>query len=121
MHYGFRFILAVLATWRLTHLLAYEDGPWDVLQKFRMSLGQGIFRKLIGCFYCLSLWIALPLAFFVGGSWSEIAVSWAAISGAAILLERTTRDPFEFKFEDENNGLLRTDNSGTADDQSARP
>ena len=30
----------------------------------------------------------------------EKAVGWWALSGAAVLLERLTREPFEFKVED---------------------
>ena len=99
-HYSFRFLVAALAVWRATHLLAKEDGPWDVLRKFRRGLGDGVLGKLVSCFYCLSIWVALPFAWFVGGSLVEKAVGWWALSGAAVLLERLTREPFEFKVED---------------------
>ena len=121
MHYGFRFVLAALATWRLTHVFAREDGPLNLLRKFRGWLGQGVWGKLISCFYCLSLWIALPFAPFVGGSLLEMLVTWWAISGAAILLERATRDLFEIKLEDDTGGMLRTDSGGTTDDPPERP
>ena len=99
-HYGFRFLLAALAVWRVTHLVTNEDGPWDLLRKFRHGLGGGVSGKLASCFYCLSIWVALPLAWFVGGSLVEKAVVWWALSGGAVLLERLTREPFEFKVED---------------------
>ena len=35
-----RFVLAVLATWRVTHLLASEDGPGDLIVRFRRLLGR---------------------------------------------------------------------------------
>lgn len=34
-----RLVLAVLATWRITHLLASEDGPADLVVRFRERLG----------------------------------------------------------------------------------
>jgi hypothetical protein len=37
-----RFGLAVLATWRVTHLLASEDGPADLVVRFRAWLGHGL-------------------------------------------------------------------------------
>jgi len=120
-HYSFRFLLAALAAWRLTHLISQEDGPWDLLRRFRGSLGSGLAWKLVTCFYCLSIWVSLPFALFVGGSLVEMLVEWLAISGAAILLERATREPFEFKFEDDEHGLLRTENRRTLDDHSERP
>lgn len=87
----FRFALAALATWRVTHLLAKEDGPSNVIFRMRQALGNGFFGKLTDCFHCLSLWVAVPTAFFVGGTAVEWCVSWLAISGAACLLERAGR------------------------------
>ena len=43
---------------------------------------------MLDCFYCLSLWIALPLAIWIGVSWRERALLWPALSAGAILLER---------------------------------
>jgi len=44
----------------------------------------------MGCFYCLSVWIAAPIACLVGQSWLERALLWPSFSAAAILLERVT-------------------------------
>lgn len=120
MHYSFRFLLAALAVWRLTHLLTQEEGPWRLLRKFRLRLGRGAWGKLASCFYCLSWWIALPFALFVGGSWWEMAVGWWALAGAAILLERATRAPFEFAVGEEEDGVLRREDTGPLDDQARR-
>src|SRR5437016_2834288 len=38
MHYSFRFLLAALAVWRVTHMLVREDGPWEILVRFRRGL-----------------------------------------------------------------------------------
>jgi hypothetical protein len=87
-----RFVLAVLATWRITHLLASEDGPGDLIVRFRTTLGNSWAGKLLDCFYCLSLWIAAPAALFVSRDWLERLVSWLAISGGACLLERAFKE-----------------------------
>ena len=42
------FVLAVLATWRVTHLLASEDGPADLIVRFRARLAQISAGKLDG-------------------------------------------------------------------------
>src|SRR5262245_666034 len=42
-----RFVLAVLATWRLTHLLAREDGPAESLARLRAHLGSSLAGKLM--------------------------------------------------------------------------
>lgn len=88
-----RFVLAVLATWRVTHLLANEDGPADIIVKFRKLLGQSLAGQLLDCFNCLSLWIAAPAALVVARGPMAWLMSWLAISGAACLLERLGREP----------------------------
>ena len=84
------FALAVLAVWRVTHLLSAEDGPWNLLARLRRLAGSGWWGGLFDCFYCLSLWVALPLAYSLGGEWKERLLLWPALSGGAILLERIT-------------------------------
>ena len=64
-------ILGILAVWRITHLLNQEAGPADVLTWLRRWLGSGFAGQLMDCFYCLSLWVAIPFAAFIGGSWSD--------------------------------------------------
>jgi hypothetical protein len=91
--FSFRFVLAVLATWRVTHLLANEDGPADIIVRFRTLLGESLSGKLMDCFNCLSLWTAALAALFVSHRFLEWFVSWLAISGGACLLERFAHEP----------------------------
>ena len=88
-----RLLVAVLATWRVTHLLANEDGPANIVVKFRKLLGQSLLGHLMDCFNCLSLWIAAPIALFVSRQPLEWLLSWLAISGAACLLQMLGREP----------------------------
>jgi hypothetical protein len=97
-----RFTLCALALWRLTHLLAKEDGPADVIFRLRTWLGDSWLGRAMDCFYCLSMWIALPCALLVGGNWLDRALAWPALSGAACLLERAF-------FEREVTNVLRTE------------
>jgi hypothetical protein len=83
-----RLALAILATWRITHLLANEDGPADIIFRLRRQLGEGLVGSLMDCFNCLSLWIGAPAALFVSTRPLTWAVSWFALSGGACLLER---------------------------------
>lgn len=114
------FLLAILATWRITHLLANEDGPADLLARIRARLGNGILGKLMDCFQCLSLWVAAPMALFVTRRPPEFLLSWLALSGAACLLERIGQQPIvmqpmsqETKREVEvNNGMLWSETRG---------
>jgi len=86
----YAFTLGALAVWRVTHLLNAEDGPGRLLAGLRTRAGCGFWGELLDCFYCLSLWLAAPFAWFLGEAWSEKLLLWPALSGAAILLERAT-------------------------------
>jgi len=85
-----RVSVAVLAVWRMTHLLAAEDGPFDVFARLRRVLGTSWMGRLMDCFYCLSLWVSAPAAWLAGRTWNERGWLWLALSGGAILLERAT-------------------------------
>ncbi len=82
--------LGTLCTWRITHLLQAEDGPWDVVVRIRHRAGDGFWGNLLDCFLCLSLWIAAPLAYLTGEGWAERFLLWPALSAGAILLEKVT-------------------------------
>jgi hypothetical protein len=119
-----RFVLAVLATWRVTHLLASEDGPADLIVRFRALLGQGIFGKLMDCFNCLSLWIAAPAALFVSRRSLEWLLSWLAISGGACLLERIGQEPVVIQPmsqppEGDSNDVLRSETHAVTEQSDA--
>jgi hypothetical protein len=84
----FRLTIAVLATWRVAHLVAREDGPFDVIVRLRLRAGAGVVGRLMDCPYCLSLWVAAPFAFLLARTPLAWGAAWLAISGAASLLER---------------------------------
>ncbi|MCD2423793.1 hypothetical protein LQ567_13540 [Niabella pedocola] len=87
------FLLSVLAVWRITHLTTSEDGPFDVVFLLRKKAGSSFWGKLMDCFYCASIWIALPFGCWLGAGWWERLLYWLALSGAACLLERATGKP----------------------------
>ena len=115
-----RLTLAVLATWRVTHLLASEDGPADIIVRFRLLLGQSLAGKLMDCFNCLSLWIAAPSALFVTRQFTDWLLVWLAVSGAACLLDRLCREPVarepvsQFS-EGDDYHVLRSETSGDSE------
>ena len=82
------FAVGAAAVWRVTNLLHAEDGPWDALVRLRRIAGKGAVGKMLDCFYCASVWVALPIAAISGVTWKERILMWPALSGAAILLER---------------------------------
>jgi len=81
MDFWARFVLAALAAWRLSHLLALEDGPFDIVVRLRLRLGEA--GRALDCFHCTSLWVAAPLALFVEPTLQNGWCVWLALSGAA--------------------------------------
>lgn len=90
MNTFFLFVLMSLATWRITHLLSKEDGPFHLVYHFRKKAGAGFFGSLLDCFYCVSVWVALPFGLCEGNNWWQKLLFWWALSGAACLLEQAT-------------------------------
>jgi len=119
-----RFVLAVLATWRVTHLLASEDGPVDVIIRFRTLLDQSIVGRLMDCFNCLSLWVAALAALFVSRRPLEWLFCWLALSGGACLLERVGYEPVVIQpmsqpAEGDIGDVLRSETHGTTEQSGA--
>ncbi|HEY6253110.1 MAG TPA: DUF1360 domain-containing protein [Candidatus Angelobacter sp.] len=84
----FEFILGALAVWRITHLLAAEDGPFNLIAGIRHQAGSGFWGTLLDCFYCLSIWIAVPFALLLARPWKQRLLLWLALSAAAIVVNR---------------------------------
>ena len=82
-----RLVLAVLAAWRVTHLLAAEDGPFGLVLRLRQRLGNGAWGQLMDCPYCVSLWVAAPLALLLAGDLGSWLLSVLALSGAVCIIE----------------------------------
>lgn len=106
--------LGILAVWRITHVLNSEDGPGDVFVRLRQFVGKGFWGALLDCFYCLSVWIAAPFAYWLGDDWKEKLLLWPALSAGGILMERLMsnrqeRPPPAAYFEDpeDPDALLR--------------
>lgn len=95
----FSLLAIILATYRVTHLVTYEEGPFDACLRLREWTGirhgdEGEFTeiperflpKLFSCLPCLSLWMA-GLIYLI---WriEPIPVWILAGSGGAIIIQR---------------------------------
>ena len=110
----YAFALALLAVWRLTHLLNAEDGPGELVVRLRRAAGAGFVGAALDCFNCLSLWIAAPFAAWLGDAVGESLLLWPALSGGAILLQRlgTPAAPAPCWKEEDSDVLLRKEEDG---------
>lgn len=84
------FILQILATWRLAHLFNKEVGPYKIILRIRMKMGNNIFGELMDCFNCLSIWCALLITDYQ--NLSHYLISALALSGAAIIIQHWIGD-----------------------------
>jgi hypothetical protein len=81
-----------LATWRVSHALVYETGPWGILTRLRERTGivynsdgsklAEPDNSVLGCVWCTSVWVALALIVV-----PVLAVVVLAASAVAIVIE----------------------------------
>lgn len=83
-------LILAACTWRLARLLSQEDGPYNILTRFRARFPLG---GLWECIYCISCWVA-PAAYLVYQSPARALVIIGAISGLAMLMHRYTGGNF---------------------------
>lgn len=85
---------AAFACWRLSRLVAREDGPFDVVLRLRSRAGTSQWGRLMDCPYCLSVWWAAPLAAWAvrrdGLRLADAVPLWLTVSGGACALEAMT-------------------------------
>ena len=114
-----QFVPAVLATWRISHLLTSEGGPAGAIARLRARLNGTWAASLTDCFGCTSIWVAVPLAFYVAGRPVDLVLYWLALSGGAFLLERASPEPLivhqviDTGEKEINDGMLRPPTVGS--------
>lgn len=82
------FAFSALAVWRVTALIAYESGPFRILDRLRGSMVGLRLDRLVGCFHCLAIWVAAAavLVVYEVSRWSVLL--WLAMAGIVSIVER---------------------------------
>jgi len=86
-------VLATLGVWRVTHLLWTEDGPGRMFARLREAARDRFAGRILSCFYCLSVWVAVPASLVISETWLERVLVWLGVAGGALLLQRATERP----------------------------
>lgn len=94
-----RLLIACLACYRLSELIAVDDGPGDILSTMRAKLGaydlgedgrpQTSLGRGIICPYCIGIWLAFFFAFAIMPNpvdW-QLILYWLAIAGGQAFLQ----------------------------------
>jgi len=97
----------LLTTWRVSAMLSYEAGPWDLFLRLRATLGiehdadgavtgfpMRLLPRLFSCVWCLSIWVG---AIFAVSYWLAPDICrWLALpfalSAGAIIVERVAHE-----------------------------
>jgi hypothetical protein len=80
--------------------------------RLRLWLAAGFWGSLLDCFYCLSLWVALPFALAIGQGWWERLLLWPALSAGAILLQRLTEPAMPTAMVEDMPEVAKEDDDG---------
>ena len=85
----FTFLVAALATYRISFMIGQEDGPFDLFSRLRGKVGQ---REWYGrgmhCTLCISFWLSLLAACFISPSWIMVIPYGLGIAGAVLVAHR---------------------------------
>ena len=97
------YLILALATYRISYLIAFEDGPLNLILRFRRLIGvdtnqhgidYGKNNFAIGwiCGYCNSIWIGALMAatYFAWGDITTWLMLPFALSAGAIIVNRYT-------------------------------
>jgi hypothetical protein len=77
-------LIAILAVWRITSMFFQEDGPFSIFAIIRREANK--ITRVFKCFWCLSVWVAIPFATFTSHSIFEFLITWLGYSAGAILI-----------------------------------
>lgn len=78
-------VVAALAVYRVSRMVAIEEGPFKLFTHIRsLAPAQTWVQRGLECPICISFWVALPAAWWLGGD----VLTWLALSGAAVLLTK---------------------------------
>lgn len=79
-------LIAALFVYRLARMIAEEEGPFGVFTWLRglPKPNTWIWRGM-ECIMCLSVWVALPVAYYLGGDW---LLTWLALSAVAVIIKK---------------------------------
>jgi hypothetical protein len=84
----FWLLISILAVWRLTTLVCYEEGPFHVMSKIRLLLYRIKLGSLVECFHCTAMWFALLTTLAIYKISIATLFLVFAIAGGASIIEK---------------------------------
>lgn len=102
-----RIFLAMLACYRLSQLVAIDDGPLYIFKDLRLMLGKWAasreskrigwrhsLAELLTCPFCLGVWFSVPLTAIIlfPNAVFDAALIFLAVAGAQTFLQEHSKD-----------------------------
>ncbi len=88
-------LLSWLAAWRVTTMIRYEAGPFDLFAWLRVALVRVKLQRLVSCFHCTGVWVSAGVVLIVFGChWMSIVIV-LAVAGAVSITERALGEEVE--------------------------
>ena len=81
-------VLAILASWRITTFVCFEDGPWKVGTRVRRAAARLGFARAITCFHCTSVWLSVVVVVLTYRLDAGLVLLLPAVAGGASIAER---------------------------------
>lgn len=87
------FALASLAVYRLSRMIADEEGPWAIFTKLRgLAAPDTWVGRGLECIMCVSVWVALPATVMItvlgyADEWLW-PLTWLALSSVTVLIRK---------------------------------
>lgn len=79
-------LAAIFAVYRVAHMIALEEGPFEVFTRVRnLRLQDDWIGRGLRCPLCVGFWLALPAAWVAGEA--PLLLWWLGIAGAQAALQ----------------------------------
>ena len=80
------FVLAALTVYRISRMITDEEGPFAVFSRVRgLAQPDTWIGRGLECIMCVSVWVALPIALYIGGDW---LLTWPALSAVTTVIRK---------------------------------
>jgi hypothetical protein len=81
-------VISIFSVWRLTSLLCYESGPFNLFNRIRKLFYKIGLGKIIECFHCTGLWVSIFIILLIYEFNIALVFLILAVSGASSIIER---------------------------------